>query len=74
MTGITIYNVQRVVTPKARNSELVLVFCTSYHCDIHLHKVSRKFSQTVLKLQMGQIYYRNHTIFNIQRAITLKVG
>ena len=33
MTGITIYNVQTVVTPKAGNSVMVLVFCTSYHGD-----------------------------------------
>ena len=59
MTGITIYNVQRVVTPKAGNSELWFLCSASYHGDIHLHKVSIKYLK-VFKLQSGHIYYRNH--------------
>ena len=40
MTGINIYNAQRVVTQNAGKSGFwFFVFCTSYHGDIHLHKV-----------------------------------
>ena len=51
MTGITIYNVQRGVTPTVGNSELW--FCTAYHGDIHLHKVSRNYLKQFSS-------YRNH--------------
>ena len=50
---------QRVATWKAGNSEMVLVFCTSYHSDIHWPK-TLKISLTVFKLQNRPIYYRNH--------------
>ena len=43
MTRITINNVQRLATPKAGNSVIVLVFCTLYYGDTHLYKVSRKY-------------------------------
>ena len=73
MTWITIDTVQRVVTPKAGNSELrFFMFCRLYHGDIHLHKVSR-ISQTVFKLQWTQIYYRNH-YFQSSKGLTQKVG
>ena len=42
MTGITMYNVQRVVTPKQVIQSYGFVFCTSYHGDLYLHKGSRK--------------------------------
>ena len=51
----------------------VLVFCTSYHGDIHLCKVSRKYLGTVFKLQRGHKYITEITIFKVQRAITPKV-
>ena len=35
MTGITIYNFQRVVTPKAGNSELWFL-CSAYHMVIYI--------------------------------------
>ena len=49
---------------------MILVFCTSYHGDIHLHKVSRKY----LKQFSSYRADTEITIFNVQRAITPKVG
>ena len=60
MTGITIYNVQRVVTPKAGNSELWFL-CSAYH--IMVIYICIKFQENIsnsFKLQSGHIYYRNH--------------
>ena len=44
MTGITIYNVQRVVTPKAGNSEL-WVLCSAHH--IMVIYICIKFQKTI---------------------------
>ena len=74
MMGITIYNVQRAVTPKAGNSELWFLFVyTSYHGDIHLHNVSRKYLKQFSSYR-ADTYITDITIFNVQRAITPKVG
>ena len=70
MTWITTDNVQRVVTPKAGNSELW--FLCLANC-IMVKYICIKFqekSQTVFKLQSGHKYI---TIFKVQRAITPKV-
>ena len=50
---------------------MVLVFCTSYHDDIHLHKVSRKYLKQFSSYKVD-IYITEITIFNIQKAIILK--
>ena len=63
-TRITICNVQRVVTPKAGNSVMVLVFCTSHHVDIHLHKVSRKYLEQFSSYR-ADTYITEITIFNV---------
>ena len=73
MTGITIYNVKRVVTPKAGNSDMVLVFCTSYHGDIQLHEVSQKYLKQFSSNGVDT-YITEITIVNVQRVITPKVG
>ena len=67
MTGLIIYNVKRVVTPKAGNSVMVLVFCTSYHGDKHLHKVSKIISNSFDGYRAGTTI-AEITIFNIHRA------
>ena len=50
-----------------------LVFCTSYYCDIHLHKVSRKYLKQFSSYRADK-YIKEISIFNVQRVITLKVG
>ena len=69
MTGITIYNVQRKVTPKAGNLVMVLVFCTTYHGDLHLHKVSSKYLKQ-FSSNRADTYITEITVFNVQRAIS----
>ena len=52
--------------PKGDNSKsgyfrvMILVFCTSYHGDIHLHKVSRKYLKQFSSYRVGYLYHRNH--------------
>ena len=60
MTEITIYNVQRVVTPKAGNSELCFLRSAHHIMVIYICIKFKKISRTVFKLQRGHIYYRNH--------------
>ena len=75
MTGIIIYNVQKVVTPEAGNSELWFL-CSAhhnYHGDIHLHKVSRK-NLKQFSSYSADIYITEITIFNTQKPITLKIS
>ena len=60
MTGITIYNVQRVVTPKAGNSELWFL-CSA--CHIMVIYICINFQENIsnsFQLQSGHIYHRNH--------------
>ena len=52
---------------------MVLVFCTSHHGDIHLHKVSRKYLKQFSSYRVDT-YITEITIFNVQRVITPKVG
>ena len=61
MTGITIYNVQRVVTPKAGNSEVWFLY-SAHHGDVHLHKVSRKYLKQFSSYR-GDTYITGITIF-----------
>ena len=73
MTGITIYNVQRVVIPRAGNSELWFL-CSAYHimvistCIKFQGNISNSFQVT------EQTHITEITIFNVQRAITPKIG
>ena len=73
MTGITIYNVQRVVTPKAGNSEF-LVFCAS----IMVINICIKFQESISNgfqvTERTHIYITEITISKVQRAITRKEG
>ena len=64
MTGITIYNVQRSVTPKAGNSGLWFLWSSHHIKVLHLSciKFFKKICKTVFKLQSGHIYYRNHYV------------
>ena len=48
------------------------MFCTSYHGDIDLHKVSRKYLKQFSSYR-ADTYIKEITIFNVQRAITPKV-
>ena len=48
---------------------MALVFCTLYHGDIHLHKVSRKYIKQ-FSSNRADTYIREITIFNVQMAIT----
>ena len=61
MTRITIYNIQRVATPKADNSELWFLCSANHIMEIY---ICMKFQEniSVFKLQSGHIhvYYRNH--------------
>ena len=67
MTGITIYNDQRAVTPKTGNSELWFL-CSAHH--IKVIYVCIKFQESISNsFQVTEI-----TIFNVQRAITSDVG
>ena len=75
MTGITFYNVQRAVTPKAGKSELWFL-CSAHHIMviyIDLLKVSRKYLKQ-FSSNRADTYITDITIFNVQRAITPKVG
>ena len=59
MTGITIYNVQRVVTPEAGNSELWFL-CSAYHIMvIYICIKFQEISQTVFKLQSRHILQKS---------------
>ena len=51
---------------------MVLVFCTSYHGDTHLHKVSKKYLKQFLSIL--HIYITEIILFHVQRAITPKEG
>ena len=75
MTGITIYNVLREVTDDLNRwfRVMVLVFCTLYHGDIPLHKISSKYLKR-FSSNRADTYIKENTIFNVQRAITPKVG
>ena len=68
MIGITIYNVQRAVTPKAGNSKLRFL-CSAYH--IMVICICLKFQKNI---STADTYITEITIFNVQRAITQKVG
>ena len=75
MTRITIYNVQRVNTPKAGNSELWFL-CSAYQIMVihsHLNKVLRKYLKQSSSYR-ADTYITEITIFNIQGAINPKVG
>ena len=64
MTGITIYNVQKVVTPKAGNSELWFL-CSAHHIMvIYICIVSRKYLKQFSSYKVD-IYITDITIFNI---------
>ena len=79
MTGITINNVQRAVTPKVGNLELWFL-CSAYHGGIHLYKVSRKYlkhfsSYRNQYFQFSKGYNSKSRLSRVRvRAITPKVG
>ena len=52
----------------------VLVFCTSSHCDLHLWEISWKYLKKAFNLQSGHKYMVKMAMFNVQRAVTPKVG
>ena len=52
---------------------MVLVFCTSYHGDKNLHKVSRKYRKQFSSYRVDTII-TEITIFNVQSTIIPKVG
>ena len=67
MTGITIYNVQRAVTPKVGNPKLWFLCSAPYIIVIY---ICTKFKENISNgFKVTEI-----TIFNVQRAITPKVG
>ena len=75
MTEIIIYNVQRVITPKVCKPELWFL-CSA--CRLVVDNISVKFHDFYLKqvyrLQSRHKYLTEITIYNIQRAVTAKVG
>ena len=52
---------------------MVLRLCTSYYCALHMYEVSWKYLKRFLRYR-ADTCMEEMTIFNIQRAITLKVG
>ena len=71
MTGITIYNVQRVVTSNTDNSELWFL-CTAHH--IMVIHICKKFQENISN--SFQVTERIHILqkWLVQRAKTPKVG
>ena len=59
MTGTTIYNVQRVVTPKADNSDL-RILCSAYHNSIIVIYICIKFEENILN--SFQVTERTHIL------------
>ena len=53
---------------------MVLVFCTSYYCALHLYEVSQKYLKRFLRYRADTECMMEMAIFNIQRVITLKEG
>ena len=52
---------------------MFFVFFTSYHGDIHLHKISRKYLKQFSSYRVDT-YITETTTFNVQRVINSKVG
>ena len=53
---------------------MVLVFCTLPYGALHLYEISWKYLQTVFILQSGHEFTVEMAVFNVQSAITPKVG
>ena len=73
MTGITFYNVKRVVTPEAGNSESWFL-CSAHHIMvIYICIVSRKHLKQFSSYRADD-YITEITNFNIKWPLALKVG
>ena len=74
MVEMAMFNVQRAITPKVGKTEYGSCVL---HVVLYGFTFVRNFiiiSRTVFNLQSGHIYMVEMAMFNVQRAITLKVG